>query len=49
MNIVFWFLVIIVLLIIWVCICSIFRPFGRFLSRIFSDVNKALNEEDKKE
>ena len=47
MNVVFWAILILALIFIWLTACSIFKPLGLFISRIFNDVIDMINENDK--
>lgn len=48
MNIVFWLIVILALVFIWFAACSLFKPLGAFVSRIFNDAVDSINEKDDK-
>lgn len=45
MNFVFWILVIIVMIAVWVGLCMIFKPLGRFFLRIFTDIKEHYGED----
>ena len=47
MNVVFWVLVVLVLVVIWFLACALFKPLGNLLSHIFNDAVDILNEEEK--
>lgn len=49
MNLVFWFLVILIAVILWFLLAFVFYPLGRFLWRIGSDTKYELEKEDNKE
>lgn len=46
MNIVFWLLLIIALVALWFLLAFVFRPVGRFVFRVFSDVKDIVSQED---
>lgn len=46
MNIVFWLLVIIALVLIWFLLAFAFRGFGKFWLRLFDDAVKEIKRED---
>ena len=48
MNFVFWFLVIIVMIAVWIGLCMIFKPLGRFFLRVFTDIKDTMEEDDEK-
>ena len=48
MNVVFWLLVILVLTALWFFLCFLFKPLGRFLSRIFQDASDSMFEDEAK-
>lgn len=48
MNFVFWFLLILALVFIWVCLCSVFKPLGRIFYHLFHDVKDTITEDDAK-
>lgn len=48
MNIVFWFLVIAMTILIWFLLVFTFKPLGNLIYKIFSDAKKTItNKEDK--
>lgn len=49
MNIVFWLLVIIVLVLVWFLLAFTFRGFGKFWFRIFDDAANEIKSKEKTE
>lgn len=49
MNPVFWMLVILGLVAAWFGLTGLFRPLGGFLTKIYTDAEETINEEDEEE
>ena len=51
MNPVFWFLVILVAVEIWLLLCCLYKPIGRFISKVFGDAfdNMKIEKEESEE
>lgn len=47
MNIVFYLLVIIALVVVWFTLTCIFKPVGGYLSKMFKDTKDVMIEEEK--
>lgn len=47
MNIVFYLLIVIALVILWFALTCIFKPFGKCLYRIYKDTKDVMTECDK--
>lgn len=47
MNIVFWFLVVVVLALLWFGLCSLYKPIGSFLFNIFDSAKNELTNDEK--
>lgn len=47
MNIVFWFLVIIVLVLVWFCLSFAFKGIGGIGLRLYNDAKKEMSEDNK--
>lgn len=45
MNIVFWLIVIVVLVLLWFCLSFAFKGIGAFGLRIYNDAKKEISEE----
>lgn len=45
-NIVFWFLVIVVLAAIWFFMSAFFKEFGEFFTGLFDDAKKGMSDEE---
>lgn len=45
MNIVFWLIVIVALVLLWFCLSFAFKGIGAFGLRIYNDAKKELSEE----
>lgn len=46
MNIVFWLIVVIVLVLIWFCLSFAFKGVGGFGMRLYNDAKKEISEEE---
>ena len=46
MNIVFWIVTILLMVILWFLLAFIFKPVGKFISRIVSDTFDIINNKD---
>mgnify|MGYP003571332446 CR=1 FL=1 len=46
MNIAFWILVVIFLVLIWIGLCFLFKPLGRLFFRIFTDIEETMTDEE---
>lgn len=46
MNIVFYLIIIIALVALWFALTSIFKPFGKYLYRVYRDTKDVMTEED---
>lgn len=46
MNLVFYLIVIISFILLWFVLAFIFKPVGRFLFRLWDDVQKTMNEDE---
>lgn len=44
MNVVFWLLVILALVLLWFCMSFAFRGIGRFALRLFNDAKNEITE-----
>ena len=47
MNIVFYLLIVIALVALWFALTCIFKPFGKYLYRIYKDTKDVMTECDK--
>lgn len=47
MNIVFYLLVVIALVVLWVGLTGMFKPFGKYLYGLYKDTKDVMTEEDK--
>lgn len=43
-NIVFWFILIILLILIWFILINLFKPIGGFLYKVFNKTKEVINE-----
>lgn len=48
MNLVFWFLVILTLIVVWGAVCILFKPLGRMAKTVTKTIEEQM-EEDKNE
>lgn len=48
MNIVFWLIVVIVLVLVWFCLSFAFKGVGRVGMRLYNDAKKEISEETEK-
>lgn len=48
MNIVFWLIVVIVLVLIWFCLSFAFKGVGGVAMRLYNDAKKEISEETEK-
>ena len=46
MNVVFWFLIIVALVLIWFCASFSFKGIGRIVLRLFNDAKEEIAGED---
>lgn len=46
MNIVFYLLIVVAIVVFWFLLAFVFKPFGRILYRIFKDTQDVLNEDE---
>lgn len=45
MNVVFWALIILGMVLFWFLSCGVFKILGKFFCKIFNDAKDAMNEE----
>ena len=50
MNIVFWLIIIIVLVLLWFCLSFVFKGLGAFVLKLYNDAkNEIIGEDEQKE
>lgn len=46
MNVVFWFLVLLALILVWFLLSGAFKPLGEFVLNLFNGAKKGINDND---
>lgn len=49
MNIVFWFLALLLLVAVWFGLCSLYKPIGNFLRETYDAAIENMKDEEEKE
>ena len=49
MNVVFWLLVVIALVLLWFVLAFTFKPIGSFFTRLWNDALDAMEDDEEKE
>ena len=48
MNPTFWFLIILIAVALWFALSILFKPMGKFVTKIFNDSKDIINDEEEK-
>ena len=48
MNPTFWFLIILIAVALWFALSILFKPMGKFVTKIFNDTKDIINDEEEK-
>ena len=47
MNIVFWFVILLILALFWFGLCSLYEPIGSFLFSLFNNAKEEITNDEK--